>query len=213
MALHTWLIYLLAVVGLSITPGPNSLLVLSHGALYGHRRASFTVLGGALGFVLLIGLSMLGISALLQTVSGALTALKVVGGAYLCWLGFKLWRAPAIELTPVQTGNGNGAGTGIDTLAPRMTLFRQGFLAAVSNPKVLLFYGAFLPQFIDPGRSLLLQFAIMAVTFAAVEGVVEYGLVRLAFRIRPWLQKTGRQFNRACGGMFGVLGVALPFTR
>ncbi len=209
MALHTWLIYLLAVVGLSVTPGPNSLLVLSHGALYGHRRASFTVAGGALGFVLLIGLSMLGISALLQTVSGALTALKVIGGAYLCWLGFKLWRAPAIELTPVQTGSGSGIGS----LAPRTMLFRQGLLAAISNPKVLLFYGAFLPQFIDPSRSLMLQFVIMAATFALVEGLVEYGLVRLAFRIRPWLQKTGRQFNRACGGMFGVLGVALPFTR
>lgn len=205
MALHTWLIYLLAVVGLSVTPGPNSLLVLSHGALYGHRRASFTVLGGALGFMLLIGLSMLGISALLQTVSGALTTLKVIGGAYLCWLGFKLWRAPAIELTPVHAGD--------VMLASRSTLFRQGLLAAVSNPKVLLFYGAFLPQFIEPSRSLMLQFVIMAATFALVEGLVEYGLVRLAFRIRPWLQRTGRQFNRACGGMFGVLGVALPFTR
>lgn len=205
MALNTWLIYWLTVVGLSVTPGPNSLLVLSHGALYGHRRATFTVLGGALGFILLIGLSMLGISALLQTVSGALTALKVIGGAYLCWLGFKLWRAPAIELTPVQAASG--------ALASRSTLFRQGLLAAVSNPKVLLFYGAFLPQFIDPSRSLILQFVIMAATFALVEGLVEYGLVRLAFRIRPWLQKTGRQFNRACGGMFGVLGVALPFTR
>lgn len=205
MALHTWLIYLLAVIGLSFTPGPNSLLVLSHGALYGHRRASFTVLGGAVGFVSLIGLSMLGISALLQTISGALTALKIVGGLYLCWLGFKLWRAPAIDLTPVAASGGTDAG--------RWTLFRQGLFAAASNPKVLLFYGAFLPQFIDPSRSLWMQFLLMAGTFALVEGLVEYGLVRLAFRIRPWLQKTGRQFNRACGGMFGVLGVALPFTR
>ena len=205
MALHTWLIYLLAVVGLSVTPGPNSLLVLSPGALYGHRRASFTVLGGAVGFVSLIGLSMLGISALLQTISGALTALKVIGGLYLCWLGFKLWRAPAVDLTPVASGSGADAA--------RWTLFRQGLFAAVSNPKVLLFYGAFLPQFIDPSRSLWMQFIWMAGTFALVEGLVEYGLVRLAFRIRPWLQRTGRTFNRVCGGMFGVLGVALPFTR
>ncbi|WAC71533.1 LysE family translocator [Roseateles sp. SL47] len=205
MALHTWLIYFVTVIGLSLTPGPNSLLVLSHGALYGHRRASFTVLGGAAGFIALIGLSMLGISALLQTVAGALTALKIVGGAYLCWLGYKLWRAPGIELNPVNLS--------VPTQASRRSLFRQGLLAAVSNPKVLLFYGAFLPQFIDPARSLLLQFALMAGTFALVEGLVEYGLVRLAYRIRPWLHKTGRQFNRACGGMFGVLGVALPFTR
>ncbi|SEL89124.1 Threonine/homoserine/homoserine lactone efflux protein [Roseateles sp. YR242] len=205
MALHTWLVYLLTVVGLSLTPGPNSLLVLSHGALHGHRRACFTVAGGAVGFIALIGLSMLGIGALLQTMAGALTALKIVGGAYLCWLGFKLWRAPAIELDTTEASTSGDA--------RRRTLFRQGLFAAISNPKVLLFYGAFLPQFIDPTRSLLMQFAVMAATFALIEGVVEYLLVRLAYRIRPWLRTWGRQFNRVCGGMFGVLGVALPFTR
>jgi len=204
MALHTWLIYLLTVVGLSLTPGPNSLLVLSHGALYGHRRAAFTVMGGAVGFVALIGLSMLGISALLQTVAGALTALKIVGGAYLCWLGVKLWRSPPIALDSATQPLRDGA---------PVALFRQGLLAAVSNPKVLLFYGAFLPQFIDPSRSLTSQFVVMAATFALVEGAVEYVLARLAYRVRPWLHRTGRAFNRVCGGMFAVLGVALPFTR
>jgi homoserine/homoserine lactone efflux protein len=144
MDLHTWLLYLAAVIGLSLTPGPNSLLALTHGALHGRRRALFTVSGGVIGFVALIGLSMLGIGALLVTSSGALRALKLFGGAYLVWLGVQLWRAPAIRLTSAQaTGRMSAAG-----------LFRQGLLAAITNPKALLFYGAFLPQFIDPARDL-----------------------------------------------------------
>lgn len=202
MAWQTWLIYLVAVVGLSFTPGPNSLLALTHGALHGHRRTLFTVAGGALGFVALIALSMLGIGALLQTSAGALTVLKWVGGAYLVWLGVQLWRAPAIRLQ---------AEPGAATARPA-TLFRQGLLAAISNPKVLLFYGAFLPQFIDPNRDLLLQFVIMATTFAVVECLVEYLLARLAHRVRPLLERVGKRFNRVCGGLFGIMGAALPMS-
>jgi len=108
MTLHTWLLYLVAATGLSLTPGPNSLLVLTHGALHGHRKTLYTVGGGALGFVALIALSMLGIGALLQASAHALIVLKFVGGAYLIWLGIQLWRAPAIQLradaatTPVR---------------------------------------------------------------------------------------------------------------
>lgn len=205
MALHTWLIYLLAVVGLSLTPGPNSLLVLTHGALHGHRRTLFTVAGGTVGFTGLIALSMLGISALLQAASGALLALKLVGGAYLVWLGVQLWRSPPIQLRP--TAEQAAAG-----VAGRV-LFRQGLFAAVSNPKVLLFYGAFLPQFLDPARELLPQFAVLATTFAVVEALVEYLLARLAHRVRPWLERTGRRFNQVCGGLFAAMGVALPLSR
>jgi len=203
MALHTWLIYLVAATGLSLTPGPNSLLVLTHGALHGHRKTLFTVAGGAIGFVALIALSMLGIGALLKTSGDALTMLKLLGGAYLVWLGIQLWRAPAIHLQgDAATRDARGA-----------ELFRQGLLAAVTNPKALLFYGAFLPQFIDPRRDLLLQFIVMAATFAAIEIVVEYLLARLAHRIRPALERVGRSFNRACGGMFVAMGVALPMTK
>jgi homoserine/homoserine lactone efflux protein len=203
MALHTWLLYLVAAVGLSLTPGPNSLLVLTHGALHGHRKTLFTVSGGALGFVALIALSMLGIGALLKASAGALALLKLFGGAYLVWLGIQLWRSPAIRQTPDASEVG-GRGGG---------LFRQGLLTAVSNPKALLFYGAFLPQFIDPNRDLLIQFVVMAANFVVVEVVVQYPLARLAHRIRPALERIGRSFYRVCGGMFVVMGVALPLTK
>lgn len=202
MALHTWLIYLVAAIGLSLTPGPNSLLVLTHGALHGHRRTLFTVAGGAAGFVALIGLSMVGIGALLQASAHALTVLKWAGGAYLVWLGIQLWRAPPIRLR----SEANAA------VVPGASLLRQGFLTAVSNPKALLFYGAFLPQFIDPQRDLFGQFVVMTATFVLVEIVVEYLLALLAHRVRGALERFGRRFNRLCGGLFVAMGLALPTT-
>ncbi|MHB2052935.1 LysE family translocator [Pseudomonas sp. VEM90] len=203
MALDTWLIYLLASIGLSLTPGPNSLLALTHGALYGARRTLFTIVGGVFGFSALIALAMFGLSALLQTSASVLGVLKWVGGAYLIWLGIQLWRSPGLllELTEQSARRGNAG------------LFRQGLLSAMANPKVLLFYGAFLPQFIDPQRGLVLQFAVMAATFASVEFLVEYLLARLAFRIRPWLAKGGKGFNRCCGSLFALIGLALPLGR
>jgi len=203
MALDTWLLYLLASIGLSLTPGPNSLLALTHGALYGARRTLLTIIGGVFGFSALIALAMFGLTALLQASASVLTVLKWVGGAYLLWLGIQLWRSPALQLE-------------VNTRAARLSnaaMFRQGLLSAMANPKVLLFYGAFLPQFIDPQRGLFLQFVIMAATFASVEFVVEYLLARLAFRIKPWLAKGGKGFNRCCGGLFALIGVALPLGR
>jgi threonine/homoserine/homoserine lactone efflux protein len=203
MALHHWLLYLAAAIGLSLTPGPNSLLVLTHGALHGHRRTLYTVTGGAIGFAVLIALSMLGIGALLQASAHALIVLKVIGGLYLVWLGVQLWRAPPVSFERGAAGSD----------ARWHHLFRQGLLTAVSNPKALLFYGAFLPQFIDPALALREQLVAMACVFVGVEIAVEYLLALAAHRVRPWLQRLGRRFNRACGSMFIAIGIALPLTR
>jgi threonine/homoserine/homoserine lactone efflux protein len=200
MNFDTWLIYLLAAIGLSLSPGPNGLLALTHGVLHGRRQTLFTIFGGALGFVLVIALSLFGIGALLQTSATWLQVLKWVGGAYLVWLGVQVWRSPPVGLE--LQGNAAQRSGG--------SLFRQGFLSAVTNPKAVLFFAAFLPQFIDPARSLLTQFAIMAGTFALVEIATEWLIASTAHRVRPWLQRVGRQFNRTCGGIFVLIGAALP---
>jgi homoserine/homoserine lactone efflux protein len=200
VALDTWLIYLLAAVGLSLSPGPNGLLALTHGALHGRRKALFTIFGGALGFVVVIALSMFGIGALLKTSLRWLTVLQWAGGAYLVWLGLQVWRSPPIGLDlPAGMPPRSGA-----------SMFRQGALSALTNPKALLFFAAFLPQFIDPARSLWLQFLIMAGTFAVVEIATELLIAAFAQRLSPWLKRVGRRFNQACGGLFMAIGVALP---
>jgi len=200
MQLETWLLYTLAAVGLSLSPGPNSLLAMTHGALHGTRMALFTIAGGVLGFTLLIALSMFGIAALLQTSVVWLTILKWLGGAYLVWLGIQVWRSPPLDLQVQATPE-----------RPRAaTLFSQGALSATTNPKGILFFAAFLPQFIDPARSLFIQFLVMAATFAVTEVLTEIGLASTAHRIRPWLARVGKRFNHACGGVFMAIGAALP---
>jgi threonine/homoserine/homoserine lactone efflux protein len=86
----------------------------------------------------------------------------------------------------------------------------QGALAALTNPKGVLFFAAFLPQFVDPGGSLWLQFAVMAGTFAVIETLTELGIAATAARLRPWLDRVGQRFNQVCGGLFMLIGAALP---
>ncbi len=200
MPLDTWLIYLVAATGLSLSPGPNGLLALTHGALHGRGKALYTIFGGALGFTVVIALSMFGISALLQASLVWLTLMKWAGGAYLVWLGIQVWRSPPIGVEIHGSA------------APRAgwSLFRQGALSALTNPKGLLFFAAFLPQFIDPTRSLTVQFFIMAGTFAVIEIATELFIASMAHRISPWLGRVGRRFNQACGGVFMLVGAALP---
>ena len=201
MSVDTWLVFLIAAIGLSFTPGPNGLLALTHGALYGVRRTAFTVLGGALGFLLVIAVSMFGIGALLIAVPDVLTALKWVGGAYLVFLGVQVWRAPAIAVA-ATTGHPS---------ASRWSLWRQGLLAAATNPKGILFFVAFLPQFIDTERDLIAQFAIMASTFIVIEIAFELVVAALSQSLQPLLARAGRWFNRATGGFFIVIGLLLPW--
>jgi homoserine/homoserine lactone efflux protein len=222
MDLQTWLIYLLATTGLSLSPGPNSLLALTHGALHGWRRTLFTIAGGAVGFVALIGLSLFGISALLKTSPLWLVALKWLGGGYLVWLGVQVWRSPPIgaglgprpgtgaraHVDADVTGHAMGRAMGHATMGGAMAW--QGALAAVTNPKGVLFFAAFLPQFIDPGRSLWTQFAVMAGTFAVIESITELAIAGTAARLRPWLERVGQRFNQLCGGLFVLIGAALP---
>ncbi len=200
MELNTWLIYLVATTGLSLSPGPNGLLALTHGALHGRRKALYTISGGVLGFVVVIALSMFGIGALLKTSLLWLTVLKWTGGAYLVWLGIQVWRSPAIGLEV----------RGAAELRSGASMFQQGALSALTNPKAVLFFTAFLPQFIDPAGNLFVQFAIMAGTFAVIEIATELFIASMAHRISPWLARVGRRFNQACGGVFIAIGVVLP---
>ena len=173
MALDTWLLFLFTSLGMSLSPGPNGLLVLTHGAMHGSRKTLFTIVGGMLGFTAVIALCLFGIGALLKSSLLWLTVLKWLGGVYLIWLGIKLWRSPAANYENGSVTQDSHGGA----------LFREGFLTAATNPKGLLFFSALLPQFIDPNRSLPVQFAVIAATYAFTEFVTEYVLASAAQRV------------------------------
>jgi threonine/homoserine/homoserine lactone efflux protein len=127
MSLHLWLIYAVAAVGLSLTPGPSGLLSLTHGACFGFRLTVSTVLGGALGFLILIAASLAGMGTLLATSERAFTIAKWIGAAYLVYLGVRVWRSPAPVVTVAA------AETNPREARP-LRMFNQGLLVAVSNP-------------------------------------------------------------------------------
>ncbi|MGQ7794018.1 LysE family translocator [Faunimonas sp. B44] len=198
MSVEHWLVYFVAAVGLSLTPGPNGLLSLTHGIRYGFRRTVWTVLGGVAGFSLLIAASLAGLGAILAASEQAFTVAKWVGAGYLVYLGVRTWRAPP---PAVDAGAGDA---GRERRGHR--LFTQGFLVAVSNPKALIFFAAFLPQFMQPGLGYFTQLAIFAGTFAAVEFAYELVLAGMAVRVAPWLGRHGRWFNRVTGATFVGIG-------
>ena len=180
MTLDWWLILVLASVAISLTPGPNALLALDHGARFGMGRAGFTVTGAVRG-----------------------TAVKWIGAAYLVWLGVQLWRAPGFA------GHARSAARG--TISPARA-FGTGAAVMLSNPKTILFFTTFLPQFMLPGVPLAAQFAVVAVTLAVVELGVEILLAASAGRLAPWLSRHGRTFNRITGGAFLGIGAMVALT-
>lgn len=202
MSLELWLLYLTAAIGLSLTPGPNGLLSLTLGARVGVRRASFAVLGGGLGFLILIAASLAGMGALLATSETAFTIAKYMGAAYLVYLGVRVWRSPPPLAAP-----------GSEPIASRdadpARLFAQGFVVAISNPKALIFFAAFLPQFMTPGASFLTHLLWLGGAFVTIEITYELMVAGFAQRIAPVLARYGRLFNRISGGLFVGMGAAL----
>ncbi len=209
MELHLWLIYLAAAVGLSLTPGPNGLLVLTHGMRVGWRQTVPTALGGVTGFMILVAASLAGLGALLATSEQAFGIAKWIGAAYLVYLGIRTWRAPAAVLVHARAASGGYPRPGREW----RRRFMEGFIVAVSNPKALIFFAAFLPQFMQPGVPLWLQFLILGGTFGLVELLYELVVAGAAQRIAPWLGRNGRWFNRIAGATFVAIGGVLALAR
>ncbi len=207
MSFELWFVFVLAAVALSLTPGPNGLLCLDHGVRYGLGRTVFTALGAVAGMSLLIGASLAGLGAVMQTSELLFTLVKWAGAAYLVWLGIRLWRAPGYSAAALD-----GTAAAVRPIA-RDRAFLQGLLVAVSNPKALIFFATFLPQFMQPGQSLWLQFAIFAGTYGAIEFAYEVLLAGAAGRLAPWLERWGRVFNRITGGAFVGVGAMVAATQ
>ncbi|HKA87107.1 MAG TPA: LysE family translocator [Haliangiales bacterium] len=183
-----------------LTPGPAMLAILGHALARGSRPTVPVVLGNAFGAVVLIGASVAGLSALLAAAPGALSLLKWAGAAYLVWLGLRAWRSE-------RTGARLDATADPGSVA---SSFARGVLIALSNPKALLFFGAVLPQFVDPIRPVLPQFALMATIFAALELTVTSGVAFAAGALAPLLGRAAvaRRIHRA-GGAILIAAAAL----
>ncbi|NRP19760.1 Homoserine/homoserine lactone efflux protein [Ensifer adhaerens] len=157
MSFEHWFAFAAASAVLLAIPGPTILLVISYALGHGRKTAGATVAGVALGDFTAMTASMLGLGALLATSAAIFTVLKWVGAAYLVWLGIQLWRAPV-------AGNYGADGEAPARERP-LRIFLHAYAVTALNPKSIVFFVAFLPQFLDLSQPLFTQMAIFEVTF------------------------------------------------
>ena len=207
MTLSTYLLYLAAVALLVLTPGPTMLMSMTSAIAHGAPRAMASASGSITAALGMILLSSLGLGAVLAASDTAFWILKLVGGAYLIYLGIKTFRSSVSSFDlPTATMR---AGSSM------RKLYIQGLLVGASNPKALLFFAAFFPQFVDASQPWAPQFAILALTFVAFEFTTLGVCTLFAARIAPWLRQAGRArvFNRVSGSLFAGMGVLLLAAR
>ncbi|MGE6785148.1 LysE family translocator [Ensifer adhaerens] len=199
MSFEHWLAFAAASAVLLAIPGPTILLVISYALGHGRKTAGATVAGVALGDFTAMTASMLGLGALLATSAAIFTVLKWVGAAYLVWLGIKLWRAP------VATGGDVEAASGERPLR----IFLHTYAVTALNPKSIVFFVAFLPQFLDVSQPLFTQMAIFELTFLtlAILNASLYAVLATAARSTISKPNIRRIVNRAGGSM--LIGAGL----
>ena len=201
MSFEHWFAFAAASAVLLAIPGPTILLVISYALGHGRKTAGATVAGVALGDFTAMTASMLGLGALLATSAAIFTVLKWVGAAYLIWLGIKLWRAPVaaggdadVETTPTERP---------------LRIFFHTYAVTALNPKSIVFFVAFLPQFLDLSQPLFTQMAIFELTFLTLAIVNASLYAALATAARSTISRPNirRIVNRAGGSM--LIGAGL----
>ena len=175
---------------LAVTPGPDMAVVTRNALAHGRRGVVLTTSGIAIALVIWVAATAVGLSALLRTSGEVLFALKIVGAAYLAYLGIRTLiesRHPPGDLL-----------AGAPAAPPAHAVFRQGFLSAISNPKLGVFFVTFLPQWVMPGQAVLPRLLVLGATFAVIGWIWMnvYGLfvtrlreVITGSRVRQWMQR------------------------
>ena len=203
MSLQVYLAFVAACIGLALLPGPIVTLLIANGLRHGTRAALTNIAGVQAGMVIVVGVLAVGLTSLMATMGYWFDWVRFAGAAYLVWLGIKLVRSPV-----------EGIKDDAPPPPPRGGFFLQGFLVALSNPKLLLFFGAFIPQFMDMNRDHFSQVMLLGVTFMVVAGLTDGIYALLAGRIRTiFSARRTRLMSRVSGGFMIGGGVWLALTR
>jgi homoserine/homoserine lactone efflux protein len=181
---------------LIVVPGPNVALIVANSVAHGTRVGLITVLGTSLAMVPQLGLTLFGMSAALTVVLHWFDWLRWLGVLYLAYLGVKQWLAKPLDLLAVRA-----------ECSSARAIFARGFLVSLTNPKTLLFYGAFFPQFVDVRADVSAELAILAATFLVLAVLLDSAWAVLAGRARPFLASRSRFRTRLSGTL--LLGAAL----
>jgi len=186
---HLFFAFLVITIVLFLTPGPIVTLVVTTAARRGVRAGILTVAGATSGNAVLLACIAFGLSWILKSSAEIFEVLRWAGAAYLIWLGVQAWRH---------------AGTPAEDISPGSHVYAsRGFVVAITNPKSIAFFTAFLPQFIDPGLPVGRQLLVMCVTSLAIGGILDSGWAVAAGFGRAWFLKP--RHNKLLGRLSGAV--------
>ena len=203
MTLLAWLLFIPACFALNMTPGPNNLLAMNNARCYGFTTALVAGMGRIFAFVGMIALAASGLAVVLYTSEILFMMIKVVGAGYLLWIAYTLWHSAASPVSAVKPNK------------TRFQLARQECVLAAGNPKAILIFTAFLPQFVHVEGNVAEQFFLLGSTFL----VLEVGAISLyaafGLYLRQWFSQPhmAKRFNKACALFLALSGGNLLLSR
>jgi len=208
MTLSAYLLFLPACFAINMAFGPNNLLSVTNGAKHGVSPAVIAAGGRLAAFAIMIAIAGLGMGAVLVASELAFDVIKFIGAAYLVWIGIRLLRAPAPTAEVQQQQREAGTPPSLRALA------RQEFTVAAGNPKAILVFTAFFPQFVVPG-AYASSYLLLGATFLVFElvAIALYALLGARMRRLAVGSRAMRWFNRVSGSMMVGFGLILAFTR
>lgn len=201
MTMELYAAFVAATTVLMLIPGPNVALITANSVRHGTRHGLATVAGTCAAMVPQLALTALGMTETLGLAGHWFAVLRWAGVLYLIWLGVRAWRAPVEDLTSAAASR-----------ASVRAVFLRGFMVSLTNPKILLFYAAFFPQFVTADHSTR-QVWLLAASFLALAAVIDSGWALLAGRLRPLLARHGRLRNRLTGAALIAAGAGLAAAR
>ena len=176
---------------------------MNNARCYGFKSTFIAGLGRIAAFSVMIALAASGLAVVLYASETLFFAIKLLGAAYLLWIAFNLWRSETSPITEIQNARN------------RLDLAKQEFLLAAGNPKAILIFTAFLPQFVDVSASVNEQFFVLGLTFLALEMAAISIYAVFGIHLRQWFSKPKmtKRFNKACAAFLTVSGANLLSSR
>jgi threonine/homoserine/homoserine lactone efflux protein len=190
MAPQVWLSFAVATIFLVTMPGPTILLTVSYALGQGKNTAWATVPGAIVGDFIAMTISLMGAGAVLAASATLFTGLKLIGAGYLIWMGIQMWRSKPMEINTQKVKN-----------VTHRKIFKNTFLVTVLNPKGIVFFVAFVPQFVDPAKDTFIQFAILEATFIflAATSVLMWALLASVMHSKFKEERTQNIVNKLSG--------------
>jgi homoserine/homoserine lactone efflux protein len=196
MTTESYFAFVLAALALALVPGPTVTVIIANSLKHGSRAGLMNVLGTQVGVVIWLGIAALGLGAAIQVMGVWFVLLRYAGAAYLIWLGYKLFMS-----------NGDLA-VATDRARPRGSFFLQGFVVIMSNPKMLVLFGALIPPFIPFGADVVATTLILGVTFMAIAAIGDTAYALAAGRAGAWLSRKRIRAIEIISGSFLFAGAA-----